>query len=368
MGYIARREDRPKPWLARYKGPDGRHHSKSFRRKVDAEKWLTFEEGKALRGEWVDPTAGAVTFGEWSEQWLAGLHSIKPKTLAGYESLLRSRVLPTFGAVELRRITTAAVREWVAAMVAEGLSPARVRQARQVLHAALEVAVDDGLIVHNPADRVKPPKVRKRRQLFLTASRLVDLAEAAESRQDRAGALITLLGYSGLRWGEAVALRWGSVNVRGRRIRIRESATEISGKLEWGTPKTHEARVIVVPRFVIDRLGPAGDAGDLVFTAPGRGPLRGSNFRRDVWLPACEASGMPAGLLVHDLRDTAASLAISAGASIKAVQRMLGHASAAMTLDTYGSLFDEDLEVLADRLDERYGTASADNVVRMPRE
>ena len=63
---------------------------------------------------------------------------------------------------------------------------------------------------------------------------------------------------------------------------------------------------------------------------------------------------MPNGLLVHDLRDTAASLAISAGASIKAVQRMLGHASAKMTLDTYGSLFEEDLEELAERLDARF--------------
>ena len=63
---------------------------------------------------------------------------------------------------------------------------------------------------------------------------------------------------------------------------------------------------------------------------------------------------MPDGLLVHDLRDTAASLAISVGASIKAVQRMLGHASAKMTLDTYGSLFEEDLEELAERLDARF--------------
>jgi integrase len=65
--------------------------------------------------------------------------------------------------------------------------------------------------------------------------------------------------------------------------------------------------------------------------------------------------GIPDGLLIHDLRDTAASMAISSGASIKAVQRMLGHASAAMTLDTYGSLFEEDLEDLADRMEERYG-------------
>src|SRR5690606_29982023 len=59
-------------------------------------------------------------------------------------------------------------------------------------------------------------------------------------------------------------------------------------------------------------------------------------------------------LLVHDLRDTAASLAISSDASIKAVQRMLGHAAAAMTLDIYGGLYDDDLEDLADRLEERH--------------
>lgn len=74
------------------------------------------------------------------------------------------------------------------------------------------------------------------------------------------------------------------------------------------------------------------------------------------------------GLLIHDLRDTAASLAISAGASIKAVQRMFGHASAAMTLDTYGSLCDEDLEDLADRMEQRYGPGrDRDNVVRLSR-
>jgi len=85
--------------------------------------------------------------------------------------------------------------------------------------------------------------------------------------------------------------------------------------------------------------------------APKGGPLRGANFRKKVWLPAV-AEVRLGDLVVHDLRDTAASLAISSGASIKAVQRMLGHASAAMTLDVYGGLYDEDLERLADRLEE----------------
>ena len=79
-----------------------------------------------------------------------------------------------------------------------------------------------------------------------------------------------------------------------------------------------------------------------------------NNFRRRVFAPAAERIGKP-DLVPHDLRDTAASLAISSGASIKAVQRMLGHASAKMTLDVYGSLFEEDLEALADRIEDRYG-------------
>jgi integrase len=342
MGSI-QRIDRPKPWRARYRGPDGRQHSKSFKRKVDAERWLRAEEGRADRGEWVDPSAGAVRYGDWSERWLSGLHGIAPKTRLGYESLLRSRVLPTFAGTELRHISTAAVREWVAAMVADELSPARIRQALQVFHASMEVAVDDGLIARNPTEKVKPPTVRKRRQLFLTADQLENLADTAETIRTASGALIRLLGYGGLRWGEAVALDWERVDVALRRIRVEEAASEVGGRLVFGAPKTHENRTVIVPRFVVDSLGPRGIG--LVFTAPRGGPLRHSNFSRGVWLPAVSASeGIPDGLLIHDLRDTAASLAISAGASIKAVQRMLGHASAAMTLDTYGSLFEEDLE------------------------
>lgn len=352
MGSV-QRVDRPNPWLARYRAPDGRQYSRSFKRKVDAEKWLTMEESKTLQGDWVDPSAGSIVFVEWVDVWLSGLHGIEPKTRAGYESLLRSRVLPTFAGVELRRITTPLVREWIAQMVADDLSAARIRQARQVLHAALEVAVADGLIPSNPCNGVKPPTVRRRRQLFLTAHQLAALADAAENRQQGAGALVTLLGYAGLRWGEAVALDWANVDLKGRRVRVEVSATEVNGRLEWGDTKTHETRTVILPRFVVERLGSSGSG--LVFTAPRGGPLRSSNFRRSVWIPACREAGMPEGLLVHDLRDTAASLAISAGASIKAVQRMLGHASAAMTLDTYGSLFTEDLEDLADRMDAKYG-------------
>ncbi len=330
--------------------------------------------GKLDKGEWLDPRAGRVTVAEWSETWLRGL-TLKPKTRAGYESILRSRVLPTFEDYQLRQITPAAIREWMATM-AEEVGPARIRQARQLLHQMLEVAVADGMIARNPTARVKAPTVRPRRQLFLTAEQVSRLADACEERQPGTGVLVRFLAYTGLRWGEAVALRRSAINLDRRRVRVRESATEVSGHLEWGSPKTHEARMVLLPRFLVVRLAAHVEgvaARDLVFTAPEGGPLRTSNFRRDVWTKACEASGMPEGLLVHDLRDTAASLAISAGASIKAVQRMLGHASAKMTLDTYGSLFEEDLEDLADRLDHRFHEADVthtrsrdDKVVQFP--
>jgi len=78
--------------------------------------------------------------------------------------------------------------------------------------------------------------------------------------------------------------------------------------------------------------------------------LRNRTARR-CWLDsAATAIGEP-GLTPHELRHTAASLAVSAGANVKAVQRMLGHASAAITLDRYADLFDDDLDAVADRLD-----------------
>ena len=89
--------------------------------------------------------------------------------------------------------------------------------------------------------------------------------------------------------------------------------------------------------------------------------MRNHNFRSRVFVPAAKQIGMP-GLTPHDLRHTAASLAVQAGANVKAVQRMLGHASAAMTLDVYAGLFGDDLDAVADRLDAAAAAARADSL------
>jgi integrase len=355
MGWIRKRPDRPAPWRAGYRGPDGREHSRSFHRKIDAERWLRDELQKQDRGLWIDPSAGATPFGEYAETWFQGL-VLKPKTMAGYRSLLDSRILPVVGNVELRRITPDLLRTWVADMAAEGLSASRMAQAKRVVSAVLAQAVDDGLIARNTTTTVKVPRTRERDPRYLTAEQVTDLAEACDRRMSRAGTLVKVLAYVGLRWGEAVALRASQVDVLRSRLQVRESATLVNGELVWGAPKSHRARTVVLPRFLANELADPVAAGGLLFRSPSGAPLRSPNFLRRVWQPAVTECGL-GDLVPHDLRHTAASLAISAGASVKAVQRMLGHRSAQITLDRYAHLFDDDLETLADSMDARYGAA-----------
>lgn len=364
MGSI-QKIDRPKPWRARYRGPDGRQHSKSFRRKVDAERWLLTEENAALAGSWVDPQAGTILLGEYAEAWLKARQGLAPKTVATYEALVRSHIIPAFGNRPLRAVSTEEVRSWQAGLLADGLSAATVRQTARLLRSILGQAMDDGRLARNSAAKVKQPTVRPRRQLFLTAAELGELADECGEY----GPLAWFLGWSGLRFGEAVALRVGRVDPKRRRVRVEEAATEVGGRLVFGPPKTYEARTVIVPRYVIDRLVPLlGDRepDNLIFTAARGGPVRHGNFRKRVFSPAAERIGKP-DLVPHDLRDTAASLMIASGASIMAVQRALGHASAKMTLDVYGSLFEEDLERLADAMEERYWSGGGDNEMRLPR-
>jgi len=175
-------------------------------------------------------------------------------------------------------------------------------------------------------------------------------------------AVIRVLAYVGLRWGELVALTVRRVDLLRRRLEIVEAITEVHGKVIVGTTKNHQRRSVPIPRFLADELAIqlAGKApGDLVFTAPEGGVPRNTNFRPRFWDPATEHAGLP-GLTPHELRHTAASLTVAAGANLKAVQQMLGHASAAMTLDVYAGLFADDLDAVADQLDRAFAKTNAD--------
>jgi integrase len=135
---------------------------------------------------------------------------------------------------------------------------------------------------------------------------------------------------------------------------VAETLSEVNGHLIWGTPKNHPARSVPIPGFLVDMLAEVmhgASPDDLVFTTWRGRPLRNLNFRRDVFDRAADDADL-SDLTPHELRHTAASLAVSAGANVKALQRMLGHASAAMTLDVYSGLFDDDLDGVAAKLDQ----------------
>ena len=183
--------------------------------------------------------------------------------------------------------------------------------------------------------------------------------------------LVRVAAYTGLRPCEYVALRVGRLDLLRGTARVAEAAPEVAGHLEWGGVKTHEARTVRLPRSVAEELGvyladrPHGPA-DLVFTAPRGGPVRSSKFVPVRFKPAITAANqaigelgpdsrpdpLPEELRLYDLRHTAASLMIRQGASVKAVQKQLGHATASITLDAYGHLFPDELEALADRLED----------------
>ena len=179
------------------------------------------------------------------------------------------------------------------------------------------------------------------------------LATAVERQPE----VVRFLAYTGLRWGEMAALRVQDFDMLRRRVNVSRSVTE-SGGLVWSTPKTWERRSVPFPAALADELAAlmVGKGRDeLVFTDLRGGVLRNSNWRARVFEPAVQkcqkADESFPSITPHDLRHTAASLAVSAGANVKAVQRMLGHAKASMTLDIYADLFDEDLDGVADRLD-----------------
>lgn len=308
-------------WVARWRDPAGASRKRTFTRKSDAERHLLGIESSKVSGTYVDAARSRVTLGAWAAQWLDGQVQLKASTRARYEGLLRVQVLPTWGAVPLSSVTHADVAAWVSRLVAGGLAPSTVRQAHRVLALVLALAVRDGRLSRNPADGVRLPRPRKADKRFLSHDQVAALAGAAGDY----ALVVQVLAYCGLRYGELAALRVGKVDLMRRRLTIAESVTEVGGKVVFSDPKSHQHRSVPVPRGLADQLAlqVAGKApDDLVFTSREGHVLRLMNFRRRVFDPAASSVGLD-GLTPHELRHTAASLAIASGANVKAVQRLL---------------------------------------------
>jgi integrase len=377
-----------KRWRGWYVGDDGKQHTRSFRTEAEAEGWVSTERGKVVTNQWVSPTVGVDNFANVAEQWFVTKRGAqrKPKTLAGYRSILDTLVLPRWGETPMKAITYGELSSWLSGLSVDGsqagtgLSASRIIQTHQLMGAVFKYAVKAGLASKNIAADIDRrhdlPEAGEAEQRYLTHAQLLALAKQA----GRFETMTLVLGYCGLRFSEVAALR--RRHVGDRELTIMASATAVAGEgiVESGT-KTKRTRRVPVPEPVWERLKGelSAEADALVFPSRKGGYLTLGEYR---WAfdralgtvrEAAKAKrqqeiadngeavtlDLPA-ITPHALRHTCASLAISAGANVKVVQRLLGHASATMTLDRYGHLMSDDLAGVGHALGKAIKAAQAE--------
>jgi integrase len=344
-----------KRWMARYVDEQGRENTKSFDKQKAAQAWLNEITAAQVTGTYVAPKAGRVSVGNLHTKWLGTQGHLKETTVATRAYTWTSHVEPRWADVAVADVQTSAVRSWVQDMVTAGAGPATVENALSVLRQILALAVEDRRLSRNPCAEVKAPRRHHRQRGYLSHEQVELLA----CEIGPYGSVVRFLAYTGLRWGEMAALRVGSFEMLRRRVNVREAVAEVKGRIVWSTPKSHERRSVPFPHFLSEELAElmvGKSREDLVFNAPDGGVLRVSTFRPRTFAPAVRrlmatVADFPK-VTPHDLRHTAASLAISGGANPKAVQTMLGHQSAVLTMDTYADLFPDDLELVSSALDK----------------
>jgi len=374
----AKKRRPPARYLVRYYDVAGKLRSEVASNKDKAEARCAELETALRAGSYVDPKSSKVTFTDMAEKWLESRHDLRKSTWWKYRGLLDNHVIPKWGDLPLNAIEREDIAVWVAKLLkskedgGSALGPSQARHAFRVLSMVLEWCVPRRIPV-NPARGVKLPVRPEAEHVYLSYEQVEALANASaglRTKYDRptAGAginkaLILLLAYTGLRWGEAAALRVGRIDLARRRVRVAVTFYEVGGEQLEGLPKTGKRRTVSFPASLVPVLRPlvdGRDKNDLVFTTARGLSLRANNWRVREFNAAVNAAGLTAeGLTPHKLRHTAASLAIAAGADVKVVQQMLGHADASMTLNVYGHLFPDRLDEVADVLDIRRQAALA---------
>lgn len=341
---------------ASYLGDDGQRRvaPETFERKRDAEQWLSVLEGEMLRGEWTDPYLGEVELGEYGRQWITE-HRCSRRTREEYASLWRLHIEPFLSAVELANLSTERVRTWRASLLASGRSEDRTAKAYRLLHAVMATAVDDGRVKRNPCRIKGAGQHRTPERPFASVPQVFALRAALPGRYR---ALVLAAAFTGLRWGELIALRRCDVDLTAKVLRVHRSLGQTQGgEMVVGPPKSDAGvRGVALPDVLVEelaehveRFGEPGPAG-LLFTGSRGGALRRGNFHRETaWTKTVVKVGLPAGFHFHDLRHTGNQLAAISGASTRELMRRMGHASMRAAL-IYQHASDERDRAIADSL------------------
>lgn len=304
----------------------------TFGRRGDAERWLTLMESKIIHGQWTSPEVRGVVLGGYARQWIAE-RSLQPRTRELYESQLRNHIEPFLGERTLEQINPQVIRSWRRQLLDEGRSEIVAAKSYRLLRAVLNTAVkEDRLIGENPCRIAGYDKEVSAERPVGTVPQVIALSDVVESRFR---ALILLAAFTGLRWGELIALRPSDLDLDVGTVRVVRKFAELQdGRRLAGQPKSAAGtRTVALPSMLVDVLRehlaafPAGPA-DLVFRGPQGAALRRNNFHRSVrWSESAAEAGLPNGFHFHDLRHTGNNLAAASGASTRELMHRMGHAS-----------------------------------------
>lgn len=262
-------------------------------------------------------------------------------------------VKPRWGSVAVGDVDVLGVEAWITKMGRDGSGATTVIRAHGILSGVLADAVKGKRLSANPAKGVENlPRKSDKRRVYLSADDVMRLA--GNSGEHRA--LVLLLAYCGLRWGEAIGLRMRDIEFLRRRISVHTNAVQIGSRHVVGPTKGREERSVPVPEFVCDELSvqcQGKTPGELVFTNQ-HGVYLQRPKSSNGWLTRAVAAAKVQPITPHDLRHTCASLAVSAGVNVLALARMLGHKDPSVTLRVYADLFDTDLDAVAANLHTKY--------------
>ncbi|MFC4062781.1 tyrosine-type recombinase/integrase [Planomonospora corallina] len=374
-----------KRWRVRYLDPDGNERNKSFAKKVDAERFETEVEADVLRGTYIDPSAGKVTFQKLAEDVFEH-RTLDPKTRDAMRRRMANHVYPVIGSVEIGRLAQRpSMIQQLVKTLEDKLTPNYIQVLMSHVGLVFSVAIDDNLITKNPtkASTVVLPKATKKKLVPWTAEQVRDMTSVLPPPYQ---AMVPVGAGLGLRQGEIFGLSPDDIDWERGVVHVKRQVKSVKGpdgkwQLLFAPPKGRKLREIPLASSVqailseqLDRFPPmevtlpwrATDGEPttvrLFFSEPDRiyGGALDAHFANRMWHKGLQAAGIPRmrenGM--HALRHRFASTLLTDGESIQAVSEWLGHHSAAFTLTTYVHLMPSSEQRMRRIIDAALGPAS----------
>ena len=247
----SKRYGQGKRWKARYLDPDGSERSRTFDRKQDAERFLAGISADIVRGAYVDPNAGRITFADFSSEWLAA-QTFSESTWEATELRIRLHAVPVLGRHELRNIKPSTIQAWLRGLQSK-LAPTYVRTILTNVSAVLNAAVDDGLIASNPckAKSVRPPALEKKK---IEPWPIDHVQAVIDELPERYRCLGVVAAGCGLRQGEVFGLRVRDIDYLRRRLRVEQQVKLVKSRITIDRPKFGKTRVVPLPDWVAVEL------------------------------------------------------------------------------------------------------------------